>query len=136
MKKLLILILIALVLALTIFTIINGIHIGNFSVWGIKEIQNANTTLEKDVTEATKLASFTFPNKVSELNTSMKKLEEQKKAYEDMVAVSNTGEVQAASQLSNYNLDFLWTEIGTHATSVGVNINMALTQRYRRTKRI
>ena len=128
MKKLLILILIALVLVLTVFTIINGIHIGNFSVLGIKEIQNENATLEKDVTEATKLASSTFPNKVSELNASMKKLEEQKTTYEDMVAVSDTGEIQTASQLSKYNLDFLWTEIGTHATSVGVNIDMALTQ--------
>ena len=72
--------------------------------------------------------------RLNKLKEESKKLEEQKKAYEDMVAVSNTGEVQAASQLSNYNLDFLWTEIGTHATSVGVNINMALTQRYRRTK--
>lgn len=128
MKKLLILILIALVLALTIFTIVNGIQIGNFSIWGIKEIQNQNAQLDETVTEATKLASSTFPSKVSELNTSMKKLQEEKASYEDMVAVSSSGDVQAASQLSNYNLDFLWTEIGTHATSMGVNIDMALTK--------
>ena len=128
MKKLLILILIALVLALTIFTIVNGIQIGNFSIWGIKEIQNQNAQLDETVTEATKLASSTFPSKVSELNTSMKKLQEEKASYEDMVAVSSSGDVQAASQLSNYNLDFLWTEIGTHATSNGVNIDMALTK--------
>lgn len=128
MKKLLILILIALVLALTIFTIVNGIQIGNFSIWGIKEIQNQNAQLDETVTEATKLASSTFPSKVSELNTSMKKLQEEKASYEDMVAVSSSGDVQVASQLSNYNLDFLWTEIGTHATSNGVNIDMALTK--------
>ena len=45
-----------------------------------------------------------------------------------MVAVSESGDVETASQLSNYNLDFLWTQIGTHATSEGVNIDMALTQ--------
>ncbi len=134
MKKLLILILIALGLALTIFTIISGIHIGGFSVWGIKEIQDENANLEETVTEATKLASSTFPGKVNDLNASMKKLEEEKKSYEDMVAVSDTSDVQTASQLSNYNLDFLWTEIGTHATSNGVNIDMALTQRNRRTR--
>ena len=128
MKKLLILIFIALVLTLTIFTIIRGIQIGNFSIWGIKEIQNQNAELDQTVTEATRLASSTFPSKVNELNASMEQLEQQKTTYEDMVAVSDTSDVQTASQLSNYNLDFLWTEIGTHATSEGVNIDMVLTQ--------
>ena len=127
MKKLLILILIGLVLALTIFTLINGLSIGNFSIWGIKQIQDQNAKLEETVTEATKLASSTFPSKVSELNTSMEKLKQEKTSYEDMVAVSETGEVQTASQLSNYTLDFLWTEIGTHATKEGVNIDISLT---------
>ena len=127
MKKLLILILIALVLALTIFTIINGLEIGNFSVWGIQTIQDENAKLDETVTQATRLASSTFPGKVSEVNASMKALEEQKTAYEDMLAVSSTVDVQTASQLSNYTLDFLWTEIGTHATSEGVSIDISLT---------
>lgn len=128
MKKLLILILIALVLALTIFTIINGLEIGNFSIWGIRTIQDENAKLDETVTQATRLASSTFPGKVSEVNASMKALNEQKTAYEDMVAVSSAGDVQTASQLSNYTLDFLWTEIGTHATSEGVNIDISLTE--------
>ena len=127
MKKLLILILIALVLALTIFTIVNGIQIGNFSILGIKQIQSKNAELEENVTEATRLASSTFPSKVSELNASMKKLNEEKASYDEKVAVSDTGDVQTASRLSNYTLDFLWTEIGTHATSEGVSIDISLT---------
>ncbi len=127
MKKLLILILIALVLALTIFTIINGLEIGGFSVWGITKIQDENAALDETVTQATRLASSTFPGKVSEVNASMKQLEQQKTTYQDMVAVSDTGDVQTASQLSNYTLDFLWTEIGTHATSEGVSIDISLT---------
>ena len=128
MKKLLILILIALVLALTIFTIMNGLQIGSFHILGIRQIQDKNAELEDTVTEATKLASSSFPSTVNELNTSMEDLKKQKTAYEDMVAVSESGDVETASQLSNYNLDFLWTQIGTHATSEGVNIDMALTQ--------
>lgn len=127
MKKTLILILIVLVLALTIFTLINGLQIGGFSIWGIRTIQDENAKLDETVTQATRLASSTFPGKVSEVNASMEELEKQKTTYEDMVAVSNTGDVQTASQLSNYTLDFLWTEIGTHATSEGVNIDISLT---------
>ncbi len=127
MKKLLILILIALVLALTIFTIVNGLEIGNFNVWGIKTIQDQNAELDETVTEATRLASSSFPAKISELNESMENLQTQKTEYEDMVAVSSESDVQAASQLSGgYTLDFLWAEIGTHATSEGVNIDITL----------
>ena len=127
MKKTLILILIVLVLALTIFTLINGLQIGSFSIWGIRTIQDENAKLDETVTQATRLASSTFPGKVSEVNASMEELEKQKTTYEDMVAVSSSSEVQTASQLSNYTLDFLWTEIGTHATSEGVNIDISLT---------
>ena len=127
MKKLLIIILIALVLTLTIYTVVNGLQIGSFSIWGIKKIQEENAALDETVTEATKLARSTFPGKVSEVNASMEELEEQKTTYEDMVAANSTEDVQTASQLSNYTLDFLWTEIGTHATSEGVSIDISLT---------
>ena len=127
MKKLLIFTLIALVLALMIFTIINGLEIGGLRILGIRTIQEKNSALDETLTEATKLAKSTFPGKVSEVNASMKELEEQKSTYEDMVAVSNTDDVQTASQLTNYTLDFLWTEIGTHATSEGVSIDISLT---------
>ena len=127
MKKLLILILIVLVLALTIFTIVNGLEIGSFRIWGITKIKKENIALDETVTQASRLANSTFPGKVSEVNTSMKELEQQKNTYQDMVAVSDTGDVQAASQLSNYTLDFLWTKIGTHATSEGIRIDISLT---------
>lgn len=127
MKKLLILILIVLVLILTIITIVNGLEIGDLAIWGIRTIQDENADLEDTITEATKLASSTFPATVSEVNASMNELEEQKTKYEDMVAVSSSSDVESASQLSNYTLDFLWAEIGTHATSEGVNIDISLT---------
>ena len=127
MKKLLILILIALVCILTIYTIVYGLKIGNFSIWGIEKMQNENTELDKMVTQATRLAKSTLPEKISEVNASMKALEEQKTIYKDMAGVSSSGDVEKASQLSNYTLDFLWTEIGTHATSEGVSIDIALT---------
>ena len=90
-------------------------------------MQNENTELDKMVTQATRLAKSTLPEKISEVNASMKALEEQKTIYKEMVGVSSSGDVEKASQLSNYTLDFLWTEIGTHATSEGVSIDIALT---------
>lgn len=127
MKKLLITILIMLVLILTVFTIVKGLEVGNFEVLGIKGIQEKSIALDKVISEATKLADSEYPNKVTQLNTSMKKLKEEKTSYEDMVAVSSSEDIQTASQLAKYKIDFLWTKIGTHATSEGVVIKMNIT---------
>lgn len=127
MKKILITVLILLVLILTIFTVVKGLELGSFEILGIKEIQEKNASLEKEITEATKLADTEFPNKMTQLNTSMKKLKEEKTNYEDMIAVSSAEDGQAASQLTKYNIDFLWTKIGTHATSEDVVIKMDIT---------
>ena len=85
MKKLLITILIVLVLTLTIFTVVKGLELGSFEILGIKGIQEKSADLEKTITEVTKLASSEFPNKVTQLNTSMKKLKEEKTNYEDIL---------------------------------------------------
>lgn len=126
MKKLLILILIALVLALTIFTIVNGIELGGFTILGIKGIQNRNSELDQKIDEATRLVTITYPKKTSEINSNIQKLEETKKEYEDMATVSTSDEVTAATQISNYKIETLWTTIGIHAKKTGVTINIAV----------
>lgn len=128
MKKLLILILIALVLTLTIFTIVSGVDIGNFEILGIKKIQAENEELDKQIEEATKLVTVTYPRKISEMNNNIKVLEENKQKYEDMVSVSTSDEVLAATQISNYQVETLWTTIGIHAKKNGVVINMSITK--------
>lgn len=124
MKKLLILILIALVLALTIFTIVSGVELGNFEILGIKGIQSKNEELDRQIEEATKLVTVTYPRKVSEISNNIKALEEKKQKYEDMVSVSTSDEVLAATQISNYQIETLWTTVGIHAKKNGVVIEM------------
>lgn len=127
MKKLLILILIALVLTLTIFTVVQGFEIGGLTVLGIRGIQEKNIQLEQKLEQATKLTSKDYPNKINEINTNVKQMEQQKVTYEDMVAVSTTDEIQSATQFQKYTIEYLWTNIGTHATSEGVIIKMDVT---------
>ena len=126
MKKLLILILIALVLALTVFTIVNGVNLGGLTILGIKGIQYENEKLEQKVEEATRLVTVTYPKKTSEINSNIQELEEAKKQYEDIATVSTTDEVTAAAQISNYKIETLWTTIGIHAKKAGVTINIAV----------
>ena len=72
MKKLLLLILIALVLTLTIFTVVNGFQIAGLEVLGIKQIQIKSEDLQGTVEKATRLATTDFPEKENEITESIK----------------------------------------------------------------
>ena len=60
MKKLLMLILIALLVALSIFIVINGFNIGNVEVLGYYGMRDRNEELDKKIQEATKLATTEY----------------------------------------------------------------------------
>ena len=83
MKKLLILILIALLLTLSIFLVIQGIHIGNFEILGIRDIQAKSNGLDEKIQEAAKLAEKDYKQAVSDVETNAKKLKQEKANYTD-----------------------------------------------------
>ena len=124
MKKLLILILIALLLALTIIVVINGVGIGSFEILGIKGIQNESAALDEKIQQSAKLAETDFKKAVSDVEENAKKLEQEKKEYEDMTAISSEGDVRNAAQIEKYEIETLWVKLGNHATSEGAVIRM------------
>lgn len=126
MKKLLISILIALIAILCILSATNGIKIGGINILGISEIKNKSNILDKTIQNATKIASTDFPKATADIETDVKKLQEEKKNYEDMVTVSTDEQVQTATQFQKYEIEYLWTVVGNHATSEGVVIKMDL----------
>lgn len=128
MKKLLILILIALLLALSIFIVVNGLQIGSFELLGITGVKEKNVQLDEKIQEATKLASTDYEKIISTLNSNAKKLEEEKKNYDDMVSVSTDSQVQTATQIQKYEIETLWVKLGRHATSEGAVMKMEVTK--------
>ena len=124
MKKLLILILIALLVALSIFIFLKGVTIGSVEVLGIKGIQTKSEALTEKIQEATVLAEKTYTEAVKDVDTNAKKLEEEKKNYEDMTTISSESDVQAANQLERYEIETLWVRLGNHATKQGVTMQM------------
>lgn len=124
MKKLLILVLIGLLLTLSIFIVINGVAIGNIEILGIKGIQDKSAQLDEKIQEAAKLASKDFPQAVNSVKDNAKKLEQEKKNYEDMITISTDGEVQAANQIEKYEIETLWVKLGNHATKEGAVMKM------------
>lgn len=127
MKKTLISVVILIMCILTVFTIVKGIHLGNFTIMGIKEIKEESEKLEKKIAEATKLASTDYPNQLSSINKDIKDMNAEKENYEDMVAVSTDGEISSAIQKQKYTIDKLWTKIGNLATGEGLDAKFTLT---------
>lgn len=128
MKKLLLSVIIILILALVGITIVNGFQIGGLKILGITEIKAKNEQLDNVINQATKLASTDYQKKLDDLNNAIKKLESEKTNYQDMVSISTESEVEAANQIYDYKIDFLWIRIENHAKTEGVNMKMELTR--------
>lgn len=124
MKKLLILILIALLLVLGVFFAIHGVEIGEVEILGINGIRQRSDELDEKIQEAGKLAEKDYSQAVSSVNTNAKELNKQKQAYEEMISISNADDVEAAKKLLPYEIEKLWVKLGNHATSEGVVMKM------------
>ena len=128
MKKLLILILIVLLLALAGIVAINGVEFGNFKILGIKGIQTRSAELDEKIQEAGSLAQKDFQQAVKDVEDDSKKLQDVKAEYDEIVAVSTTSDVESAAQLEKYEIETLWVKLGNHATNEGATMKMDVTK--------
>lgn len=124
MKKLLILILITLLVTLSIFIVIQGVNIGSLEILGVKGIQSKSSQLDEKIQQAGKLAEKDYQQALSDVKTNTKKLQEEKKNYEDMTQISEDGDIQTANQIEKYEIETLWVKLGNHATTQGVVMKM------------
>ena len=128
MKKLLILILIALLVALVFIIGINGFKIGNIDVLGIQDIQNKSAELDEKIQEAGKLAQKDFKDSVSQVENTAKELEEKREEYLGLLPQNAEDGTQVLPTLKRYEIETLWVKIGNHATSEGTVIKMDVVQ--------
>lgn len=124
MKKILISLLILLLFILNFIGITKGIQLFGLDILSIEQIKEKNANLDTKIGQATTLASTDYPKVLSEMEANLKKLEEEKKNYEDMVTISTDDQVQLANQYQKYEVEYLWTIIGNHATKEGVVIKI------------
>ena len=124
MKKILIALLLVLLIALNCIAILKGLNLFGIEILGIGQIKDRNSNLDYKIAQATTLASTEYPKALANIETNLKKLEEEKKNYEDMVTISTGDQVQLANQYQKYEVEYLWTIIGNHATKEGVVIKI------------
>lgn len=124
MKKLLMLLLIGLLIILSIFIVINGFEVGNIEVLSYQGIQLRDKEVDEKIQEASKLATKDFTQSITTIEENTKKLEQTKKEYEDMVAITSEGDLQSATQIQKYEVETLWVKLGNYATTEGAVIRI------------
>ena len=124
MKKLLVLILITLLAVLCVYTIFQGVSLGNFKILGIEGIDSKNDLLDETINVAAQKAQTEFPKAKKLVTDNTKKLKEAKSNYEDMTEISDAGDIEAANQIEKYEYESLMVKLGRHATSNGADLNI------------
>lgn len=124
MKKVLISILIVLLIVLAYVTILEGLNVGEFKILSVKEIVDANDQLDSEIQKAQSLLKINYPSKKEELSSSVTDLLGKKEEYFKVAKLSSDKEITKANTEETYYIEYLWTRIGNHATSKGVNLTI------------
>ena len=122
MRKILFAILALVLLIIVGLVIYKGTSIGDFEIWGIKQINEQNEKIEQANIDLEKLINNKYPDTEKALNDSSEKMQESKKKYEEQaVLISNS---KYYMQTEKYKLEFLWTRIGNYAKDYKITPKM------------
>lgn len=127
MKNLLMTVFALLTIILIVLLMVRGISVGNIDILSISQIIQRNDELTKIIDDANNLNNVTYKNTLTSLQTATKQLATVKSSYLSIASVSTEEEIKEANQESSYAKEFLWSKIGNHATSQGVNLKIVAT---------
>lgn len=128
MRKILLAVLVVLLLLLGGYLVINKIQIGSLEIQGVKGIKAESQVLDDKIAQASKLASTDYQTELTNLNTSLKTLKNEREAYEDLLTLSNSDEISPVAKFEKYEIEYIWTRVGNHATSEGVVMKLEVTR--------
>ena len=124
MKNIIMTVLTFLLAILIIVAVFKGIKIGNLDVLSIGQIIERNKELNSQTEQINILNNVSYKKYLSELTDATKKLSTSKSEYLDVASISSDTEIKRANQEKTYTMEYLWSQIGNHATSEGVNLKL------------
>ena len=128
MRKILIGILTILLIVMAVLVITKGLTIGNFKILSVQQIIEGNDKLTEEISQTEKLIRSEYPTKLDELDTNVSSLLAAKEEYQDLADVSTKSEINKATTVETYTVEFLWTRLGRHATAEGVYLSYTPTK--------
>lgn len=128
MRKILIIALIVILLVLGYFTIFEGLNIAGVEILSVFGIVDKSEELDNELQKVSTLTSVDRPKAMSDLNDSAKQLVIAKEEYNDKILYSTQEEIELATQGIQYEMEYLWTKIGNHATKNGIVLKFTVKQ--------
>ena len=119
MRKILIGILTILLIVMAVLVITKG----NFKILSVKQIIEGNDKLTAEISETEKLIRSNYPTELETLDSTVSSLLAAKEEYQDLADVSTKSEINKATTVETYTVEFLWTRLGRHATAEGVYLS-------------
>ena len=126
MRKVLIIVIILLLVALVYTMSFNGLEIGKFQIWSVKELSESSKSIDTKIEEINSLIDVQYPKKISDLKSASNNMKTAKEEYLNYTNLSSDEQILRAMQEESYSIEFLWTKIGNHATSEGVNLKFEI----------
>lgn len=123
MRKVLLVVLSALIIAILVICMKDGFKLGSLEIPSFQGIHDSSELLEKKITEAADKETE-YNTQVKQLSTNMEALAKAKSGYLDLVSISSANQIQEATQSRVYAIEYLWSRVGNHATKNGVTIKM------------
>ncbi|MBR3249296.1 MAG: hypothetical protein IKF83_01190 [Clostridia bacterium] len=124
MRKTLIMLMIFLLGVIVIVMMLNSLSVGNLKILGLRDLNAKNKELDSQIQNLSSLSSTGYQKALTDVENSTKQYKTSKEEYDQLAAVSAEGQLSTASQLQKYEIEYLWTRIGTHATKENVVIKM------------
>ena len=123
MRKVLLVVLSALIIAIMVMCMKNGLRIGSLEIPSFQGIHDASEVLTAKIGEAEKKENE-YNDLIKQLSANMEELAKAKSNYLDLVSISSANQIQEATQSRVYAIEYLWSRVGNHATKNGVTIKM------------
>ncbi len=128
MRKILIILLIVILVFVGYLMMFDGLDILGGKVLSVFAIKEESDKLDMELQRVSNLTSVDRPKAITELNDSMKQLTIAKEEYNDKILYSTQEEIEQATQGVQYEMEYLWTKIGNHATKNGIILKFQVNQ--------
>ena len=111
MRKILIMILIAILLAALGMMMVKGLSVGPLKINSIQEIIDDNAELQDEIAKLSYTIDNDYQNSKAKLSNNVDQLLKTRQEYQDAITYSTEEEIRAATQTEGYKLDYLWTKV-------------------------
>lgn len=126
MKKLLITILIVLLSVLTYLLIFKNVKAFNWSNKNIEHIKQMNAELDNEINTAKQIANQDYPEKLEQLDNSIRQMKISKEKYEAKINSMNKDAGLGIIEIKQYKIERLWITLASYAQNHQIDLVLDL----------